>query len=455
MITLDCVRPDHLGCFGYRGVDTPNIDRAAEEGVRFDQAIAQAPNTWVSHASIFTGCNPYRTGVRTPFHKLLSNRPTLAEMLQRQGFATAGFPAHTLLGPANGFDRGFDFYDLDRQDFKFASGTKGNYYYRDWPEMWAKALKWMDNRQERPQFLWFHYMGTHEILLDRSPVPLDFLQKYSPVGQYYDGKISWADSECVGTIYSYLEEKSLLDDSLLVLFSDHGERLTGGAGENDSGRAVHNDGLEDDVMKITWIMRSPGLPPGGTVIDRQVRSIDMMPTILSLAGAPVPGDIDGCSLVPMLNGKEEDKDCVEKLAYAYMENVPRSWLGIRSDGWKLVLTGKKEEKKRSIAARAWGRFKRLIGLKPEASRPAGTVDLHVDAPARSRDILNNGRAMLYNLDGDPGEKKDVSPRHGEVAAGLKDRLREMIENGTIDDLEELNQSDEEEVAEKLEGLGYL
>ncbi len=107
VVTLDCVRPDHLGAYGYRGVDTPFMDLVAKEGALFENAIAQAPNTWVSHASIFTGCNPYRHGMRTYYTVISEEVGTLAEMLSKSGYATAAYPAHTLVGPERGYNRGF------------------------------------------------------------------------------------------------------------------------------------------------------------------------------------------------------------------------------------------------------------------------------------------------------------------------------------------------------------
>ena len=220
MVTLDCVRPDHLGCYGYKGVDTPNMDRIAQDGVVFEQAICQAPNTWVSHGAILTGCNPYKNGVRTPSTILSEQVVTLAEAFSEAGYVTAAFPAHTLVGPARGFNRGFDLFDLDESEFLHSSAASENKFYRDWETMWAKAKTWM-SAQKKPFFIWLHYMGTHWEPHEALSLPVEYQRNYSAYGQFFDGKISWADKECIGEIEDFLNESGLTDDSVFAI-AGHG-----------------------------------------------------------------------------------------------------------------------------------------------------------------------------------------------------------------------------------------
>ena len=110
LITLDCVRPDFLGCYGCQDVHTPSLDRMAARGVVFEQAITQAPNTWVSHAGILTGCYPPQHGLRTPYDCMVPGIPTLASILSSAGYRTAGFPGNDLAGSRMGFGAGFDLF---------------------------------------------------------------------------------------------------------------------------------------------------------------------------------------------------------------------------------------------------------------------------------------------------------------------------------------------------------
>lgn len=420
MVTLDCVRPDHLGWAGYKGVDTPNIDAIAKEGVFFTQAVCQAPNTWVSHASIFTGTNPYRHGVRTPFTPLSPQTKTLAELLSAVGYDTAGFPAHTLMGPGLGFWRGFDHFDSDADQMKFASDSAGHRFYRPWPEMWQRACEWLGSRKEqkKPFYLWLHYMGTHELKPEAIDIPREFLQKYSPVGQYYDAKISWADRECIGSIESFLAQENIKDDVILVLLSDHGDTLTAGSGEGSRGRAFHNKRLSDDVMKIVWLMRNRALLPRGLTVDSQVRSIDMLPTLLDMVNIPIPDWLEGRSLLPMLQGKAALAEPLD----AYMENLPQGWLGLRTPAWKLVMS---EPKKRFFSFGS----KPAVGWRPFA---------------------------LYDLSADPQESIDVKKKHPDVAARLQARLLELVDSGSEQAPSENLDADEHgKIKQKLKELGYI
>ena len=93
LLTIDSLRPDHLGCYGYQAVPTPAIDHLASSGIQFQNAYCQAPNTWMSHAALFTGCNPPRNNIRSPLDKLNTTQPTLAEVLKNKGYETFGLPS--------------------------------------------------------------------------------------------------------------------------------------------------------------------------------------------------------------------------------------------------------------------------------------------------------------------------------------------------------------------------
>jgi len=490
MVTLDCVRPDHLGCYGYLGVDTPNMDRIAQQGVVFEQAICQAPNTWVSHGAIFTACNPYKNGVRTHSTVLSDQVVTVAEAFSQAGFATAAFPAHTLVGPARGFSRGFDLFDLDESEFLHAAASAENKFYRDWDTMWARAKTWM-SEQTRPFFIWLHYMGTHWEPHEALSLPLEYRQKYSAYGQFSDGKISWSDKECIGAIENFLNESGLIDDSIVAIFSDHGDDLP--ANDPPYIWGGHNQNLFDNVMRIALIMRAPGRLPASTQVRAQVRSIDIAPTLLDLAGVPIPQSAEGVSLTSYCKTETVDESSTK---YAIMENLPRHWLGIRTLEWKLILTDKPlpvPESEPFIPPNTIGVFKvavrsvvetirqykeqinptiyaflHFVGAvarwifhlfkRPEALGPAIQLSVSDEAekiPFESK-VLEQGRVFaLYNLTQDPAEQYDVSAQHPDIVDWLKTELNNMVTQSATAELRDMNERDREEIERRLEALGYL
>jgi arylsulfatase A-like enzyme len=488
MVTLDCVRPDHLGCYGYLGVNTPHMDQIAHQGVVFEQAICQAPNTWVSHGAIFTACNPYKNGVRTHSTILSDQVVTVAEAFSQAGFATAAFPAHTLVGPARGFNRGFDLFDLDESEFLHASANADNKFYRDWGTMWARAKTWM-SEQTTPFFIWLHYMGTHWEPHEALSLPVAYQQKYSAYGQFFDGKISWSDKECIGEIEDFLNESGLIDDSVVAIFSDHGDDLP--ANDPPYVWGGHNQNLFDNVMKIALIMRAPGRLPVATRVKAQVRSIDIAPTLLDLAGVPIPESAEGISLIPYCKTEPVD-DVFTK--YAFMENLPRHWLGIRTLEWKLILTDKLlpvPEAGPSSPQNTIGVFK-IVGKsavdtlsqyqeqvnpaiyaclhfvgraarwtyrlfkRPAASKPTIQPSIREQPEQFESRVLEQGRVFaLYNLIHDPAEQHDVSAQHPDIVTWLKTELKNMVTQSATTKLRDMNERDREEIERRLEALGYL
>ena len=184
ILVFDCLRPDHLASLGYRGTNTPTIDRLAIEGTTFPNAYCQAPNTWVSHASLFTACNPYLHGLRTPTRRLSKDLRVMAEVFKEAGYATYGLPAMSLLSKEAGFARGFDEYILD--GLRSEPGVLAHRYDRTADETLARTKDWL-RRVSPPFFGWIHYFGTHKVEDHLFDLPEDFRRSYSPYAQYYDG----------------------------------------------------------------------------------------------------------------------------------------------------------------------------------------------------------------------------------------------------------------------------
>lgn len=323
LLTLDTVRADRLGAYGYSAARTPHLDALAARGVRFDDAVAPSPITGPSHASIFTGQYPGRLGVRdnatTP---LPDDAVTLASLLQARGFATGGFIGAFILDKPYGFAKGFEHFQsgFDR----VASGREMNAERRG-DGVVDDALAWLGSvPRDRQFFGWIHLYDAHAAYTP--PPPFDSQFRDSP----YDGEIAFVDAQ-VGRVLEALRARDALDDTLVVAMADHGEAL-GGHGEDE-----HGVFLYDEVIRIPWIVAGPGVRPG-IVVGEQVRAIDLLPTVLDLLDAEPPPGIDGSSLAVLLAGGSRDE---APAAYAE-SHYPRLHYGwselraIRAEGWKAV-----------------------------------------------------------------------------------------------------------------------
>jgi arylsulfatase A-like enzyme len=353
LLTLDSVRADHLGCYGYTSNTSPNIDKIAREGILFEHAFCQAPNTWVSHASLLTGCYPNRHGLRRPLDLLNPRVSTLPQILKVNGFVTGGFPAHGLVGSIRGFQRGFDLFDEEDMlhDSTILEGVRQG---RDWDVTIEKACEWISD-QNRPFFLWLHYMGTHWAPPETLSLPEDLQRKFSPLGQYHDAKISLADQICIGALNDFLKKERLIDKTILVVTADHGEEdLT----KNDPPfrNRAHDNTINEWVTHVPLILHSPGLIPAGVRVPGIVRLIDLTPTLLEMCGISFEVmDFDGESLVSIWENKQEDDE-----RWAYMENVVRKYAGVRTRNYKLILKVGPPQPSKKLIHRIIRRIKGII-----------------------------------------------------------------------------------------------
>jgi arylsulfatase A-like enzyme/thioredoxin-like negative regulator of GroEL len=297
LVTIDTLRADHVGCYGYSGVKTPAIDGLAKDGLRFTSAFTPVPVTNSSHASILTGLYPSSHGV-TDFGVALSgNHLTWASLLQKQGYGTAAFIGAVVLDSktlAPGFDQGFDFYD----NFPPHAG-KGHWDVeeRRGMEVVQHAEKWLDRPHSQqsltplpagPKFLWVHLYDPH----DPYEPPPPYSQVYRD--HLYDGEIAYAD-HALGDFLAYLRRRGWYDNSLIVVVGDHGE----GLGEHQE--QTHGIFLYDATLHVPLIIKLPQEREAGKVISAQIRTIDILPTVLGLLGVNAGEHMDG-TWQPLLAG---------------------------------------------------------------------------------------------------------------------------------------------------------
>jgi arylsulfatase A-like enzyme/predicted Zn-dependent protease len=301
LVTLDTTRADRIGAFGGTAVPTPNLDRAAREGVVFEDAVSQVPLTLPAHASIMTGRYPATHGARhNGIYRLRGSEITLAERLTEAGFDTAAFIGAFVLNTGFGLEQGFATYD--DMPFDEFDGEIDPLYssQRTAGEINAEVFDWLDARPAGRFFLWVHYYDPH----DPYEPPED--SGHELHGSGYDREISYVDAS-FGDLVKRLERDDLLDGALLVVVGDHGESL----GEHHE--KTHGVFLYSGAVNVPLFFRAPGLVPSGRRIPGPVELVDLAPTIADLLElAPLAG-AQGKSLRPWIDG---GRDRVESLAFA-------------------------------------------------------------------------------------------------------------------------------------------
>jgi choline-sulfatase len=392
LITLDTVRADHLHCYGYEKIKTPNIDALANSGVLFEKAVTQTPLTGPSHASIFTGLNPNVHHVRdTGGFALQPSSVTLASILQENGWDTTGFISAPVLNKLFGFNQGFSFYD-DQTPQAGRSGAVGE-SLSDRPGNVTvdHAIKWLNGQSDKPFFVWLHLYDAH---LPYHP-PAEFRKQYPK--NLYDAEIAFEDQQ-LGRFLDAVREKYPQGKTMIVLLSDHGEGL------GQHGEAAHGIFLYDSTVRIAWIMSGPGIP-AGLRIKQQVREIDVLPTIVNLLGGKPSAVIQGVSVVPAFSGKPISTE------YSYEETLyPKINMG-----WSEL---------RGIHTDHW---------------------MYIRAP----------KPELYDLDHDPGELKNVIGSQPKEFRELEAKLKQLSRLGTDDTETVVTSQMDQHTLDQLRSLGYV
>ena len=285
IVSIDTLRPDHLPAYGYQHVKTPAIDLLAANGVVFERAYSHAPQTLPAHTALLAGRLPFETGVRDDSGVTI--RPgerMLAQMLKERGYTTGAVVSSALLREDTGIGQGFDFFDEGLPPN--SGGPTADPAERDGGESEKISEQWLDSVGTSRAFLFLHLNEPH------SPYnPPERFSQYPP----YDGEIAYAD-EIVGRLIHYLKTHQLYDRSTIVLLSDHGEGL-GDHGEQEHGLFVY-----DQAIRVPLIIKQESNAGAGRRIPDVVQHVDMVPTILDLVKAPLPENLSGRSLKPLLEG---------------------------------------------------------------------------------------------------------------------------------------------------------
>lgn len=279
LITLDTTRADHLGAWGWPHARTPNLDALAARGTRFARCDTAAPITLPSHATILTGLYPPRHGVRdNGTFTLAPKLETVAERLAARGYDTAAVVSAVVLARRHGLGQGFRLYDDDLKE-GYAAGTQVS--ERQAEDTTAAALA-AAGKLKPPYFLWVHYFDPH----DEYRPPTRFADRATGPHRLYDGEIAAMD-DAIGRLLAGLPK-----NANVVVVGDHGEML------GEHGESTHGLLLFEAARRVPLILAGPQVPKG-KVSNCLTRTADVTPTLLALAGAPLPAGLDGRPLLPL------------------------------------------------------------------------------------------------------------------------------------------------------------
>jgi arylsulfatase A-like enzyme/predicted Zn-dependent protease len=393
LITVDTLRADRLGCYGFSRIKTPAIDGFAGCGLKFENCFAQTPLTLPSHTSLLTGTQPFFHGVRDNGGFVVPQEiKTLAEVFKDNGYATAAFVGAYVLdskwGLAQGFDYYFDRFDLSRFE-KVSLGT----VQRPANEVMDEALKWLGEKRDEKVFAWIHFYDPHT---PYEPPPA-FAARY-PKNPYL-GEIAFADSE-LGRLWRWLEEEGLVDNTFLVFASDHGESL------GEHGEATHGFFVYQEALHVPLIFVTPFDELRGVSCSGVVSLVDVMPTVLDMTGLASPPEVQGRSLLPFFFKPSRDTG-----RFAYAETFyPRYHYG-----WSELESFQNK------------RYKLIIAPEPE----------------------------LYDLTADPDEENNLATAEAKVRAKLEAEAAKFIEDFGRNAHRTDYQKIDEETREKLAALGYI
>jgi choline-sulfatase len=329
-ISIDTLRADRLPAYGYAGTRTPSIDALVADSVLFENAYAHSPQTLPSHTSILSGQLPFEHGVRDNVGFVLkSGQRMLQHALKEAGYATGGFVSAYVLRKQVGIHQGFDHYDDELP--AVGPDTPLGQTQRGGMATLEAAQRWINSTTSPRFFLFFHIYEPH-----RPYTPPAHIRN----ANNYDGEVEYAD-EIVGRLLSGLKSAGRYDDATIVLFSDHGEGL-GDHGENEHGIFLYRE-----TIRVPLIVKLPGATGGGRRVAVPVQHIDLVPTVLELAGidrSALGTELRGRSLLPVLGGTGELEP-----APIYSESLsPRFHFGwaelyaISDDRYRLIRAPKDE-----------------------------------------------------------------------------------------------------------------
>jgi len=483
LISLQCLRADHLGAYGYQRATSPNMDALAKKAVLFDNAISQANLTPVAQMSVLTSQYPRVNGmVSFEVAKETVSARTLPEILRYYGYTTAAtlsspeffmrFDSESgaLINPGDVFSRSFDYYG------RTVRGPQGS-SIRTLP---TDAFQWLKNNKEKKFFLWIGSGLLH--MPYAAAVPAPYKTMYDPPGYTpfwkrlpdQVGETAWSDDPSydifsrvyrndfywgfkpvyhlnnedlnyvngrydagvyytdlfIGELVKLLDSLQLTEKTLIILQSMHGDDL------GEQGIFFHYD-VTEPVMKNALMIRFPRGEYGGRRVAQQVQGLDVLPTVLSYLDIPLPHDVQGSSLLPLAAGEKG----AEGSEYVFIDRLP--WWEYTLSKWYLELqSASGAQFAPAEEARLKEYQQRLQSSFDKLGYPPGDIAIRSNdwklILRKNRDLLEQlswwrfitgipqpvEELELYDLKNDPGEKKNLAREKPELVARLKSKLLE-------------------------------
>jgi arylsulfatase A-like enzyme len=380
LITIDALRRDRLGCYGYKErKTTPALDAWCPRAVVFDYAVAPAPWTIPSLGALFTGHYPIEIGAYTNQGGISPDFATLPELFQRQGFVTASFNTHALLVlDEPGFRRGFDSVSPEQ-----VQPQEEGEHKMPFVKVEPLLMDWLDQHANDDRFfVWVHDMDTHQPPTVGNPYLDD------PDWSEYDAEVHWVDA-AFGRILVKLQALGIWDDALIIFSADHGEAF------DEHGILGHQNVMYDEVLRIPLLLRYPtmGAPKR---IDEPVDHLDLFSTIVELAGLDLPNGTKGESLVPLIEGERRFKKRPFLYESRYHYEGGYHELAVRDRWWKVLATVKD------------------LATGPRDERLAPTFDM----------FATNTRLELYHRLFDPTEETDLYDTYPNLVEQFQHALAE-------------------------------
>lgn len=335
LITIDTLRADHLGCYGYPRPTSPRLDAFAHEAVLFEKAFCQSPETLPSHASIFTGMHPRTHMAISHESRVRPDLVTLAEVLKDRGYATGAVISSHVLDSKYGLDQGFQSYQAIH--YAFNERQRQAMQEREQDPTTEAALRWLGDNKASRFFLWVHWFHPHRayspppryarmftsdytgpatdqndfamrVWRDRVDLPEEDIAYMRGL---YDGEVAFTDAQ-VGRVLDELTRLDLAKNTMIVITSDHGEILY----EHEY-YFGHDIALYDECTMIPLLIGMPAAQAVSRRVAGLVQSIDVFPTVLEALGIQCPKGVEGKSLIPLINGGAD-----ATTEFAFLETFP-------------------------------------------------------------------------------------------------------------------------------------
>jgi arylsulfatase A-like enzyme len=370
-VLIDTLRADRLSAYGYERPTSPTLAEVAASGVRFDRVEAQSSWTKTSMASLWTGLFPHRTGVVRFQHGLPEKAALAAEVFQNGGFLTAGLFRNGWVDSNFGFGQGFDLYlnptpRRDPQGFRRPPPGVQRLPGTD-QDLTFAAIEFLKRNASQRFMLYVHYMDVHQYSYDQAAAALRFGPSIS---DSYDASIHWVDRNFYALLES-MDELDLLEKSIVVVASDHGEAF------REHGREGHAFDVYVEATRVPLVFMLPFRLSEPLVVDAVVRNVDIWPTLLDLVGLPPLPETDGVSLLPLMEatGRGETLETEKSIAYidqtwGLLERDPNPLVALRGGGKRLLFRPATPEAMEVYdVANDPGEQRNLLNAKPDWVEP--------------------------------------------------------------------------------------